>query len=264
MLSNYKDNTLSLSSIKDSEVEEKNSPSPLTSKEPLTENKLKRVSLRTPHPKKYANEYDENDDLNSSYLKKSDYILTTRDNSFISGGTGNFKTNSNYMMDSIAIHKCFKFEDNSDFKVFKRIENLSEYFINFNKLKRNSLNSLKTQRILNSYNNSTTHPLEKNHFIIKDSTPEFGSISRENLNEIYEEEDETFSSESDSEYDEFYLNSKNKISCHPLLSLSKRDDEVYKMKMIADMKIHKYNTDTHKLILFRKRKSRHIFKYLSF
>ena len=238
--------TPTLSSINKSEEEEYVSP---TSNDSFGNLKQKRISLKTPHPKKYANDYEETNDETSSNYKKTEYLVTTQDNSFISGATEENKSKRTSLMDSCAIRKNIKFVENRQFQIFKSIDKISDYFINFDKLRKNSLKLIKNKNFLNSLNKSKTNSDSEN------STPAFGSISPTILNEVYEDDDENYSDES-SQSDEFYSNKKNKIISHPILPQSKIDDEVYKSKMIADMKIHRYNTDTHKFILFRKRKSK--------
>jgi len=255
MFRTQEEETPTLSSINKSDEEEEEENISPTSIASLMYLKPKRISLKTTQPKKYANDYEDTNDEISSNYKKKEFNLTTQDNSFISGATEENKSNRISLLDSCAIRKQIKFEENRQLQFFKSIDKISDYFINFDKLRKNSLNLIKNKNFSNNLNNSKTNSESNNSLDSVNSTPVFVSISPTSLNEVYEEDDENYS-DGISQSDEFYTNIKNKIITHPLLPRSKIDDEAYKRKMIADMKIHRYNTDTHKFILFRKRKSK--------
>lgn len=212
----------------------------------------KYMTLATPHPKKISNEKH----YNSRYFNtKSDFSLTTRDSSFFIDGSGNYSLSRNHKFDSRA-EKEFETDDLINyFNYIKRHDNLSDYFIDFTKLKSNNYKPQIKSRTLKStelceYPNQLENP-----------TPSFPMSLEDNLvNEegsFYDQVDDTNSYDSYSETKEFYMNRKNKIECHQLLPHSKKDDEKYKIKMTANMRMKKYHTDTHKFVTFKKRKCKY-------
>ena len=205
-----------------------------------------RSFLRTPHPKKYLNDNDEKDErhYDRTYFKKSDFNLTTRDISFISGDTCENKNFRNPTSESSLNKKNLNLHTSTDFKPLNNCENVSDYFINFKKIKMQTLNKRETLE--------HDSPIRLDTSISDENpTPEFNMLceANEKLNVI-----ETFSNKTESQNIDFYSDKNNKALCHALLPFNKIDNEECKIRLISDMKIHKYNTDTHKFILFRKRK----------
>jgi hypothetical protein len=222
---------------------------------------LKKQVMKTPHPKIYKHEEDA-EGHGSSYVD----INTTKDKTFIG------KDSANTYDETEKIGKCRKFFTQNERQYrFSVPPKISDYFLNFEKIKRKLLSRSSDSRL--RCNRSSHSPI----IILNDSLMNSSSktITRSSFSERSRSSENIYSSalgtqskagEKSSNYSTYgtpmfglcsaekELEQKENEAIHPNLPFSKKNDEIFKSKLVSKLKGNKMSTDTHKFIINRKRK----------
>jgi hypothetical protein len=212
----------------------------------------KKQIMKTPHPKFYKKEDAEAEAETSSWV---DGVNTTKDRTFISKDTA--KTN----------------EETERPGKFRRIftkrnrytlpQKIGDYFINFEEIR----NKNKSKSCGASRNSSIKNApiIVLNESIVESKRTVTRSVSslRSPASHIFysgairtESNVKGSQSQSTPIFGSCHSDEKGREEevLHPKLPLSKKDDEVYKMHLVSNLKHKKMSTDTHKFIINRKRK----------
>lgn len=241
----------------------------------------KKQMMKTPHPKIYKQE--DADGHVSSYLD----INTTKDKTFI-GKNSAFTYDETERTERTGKYRNIFSKNNSQQRLhrlqrFSVPPKLSDYFINFDKIKRKFLSrSSDSRQIINRSSHSPILILNDSR-VNSDSKTVTRSLSSQishSISNVYSNSQETQSMQSKqsmrsiksiakqkppnfSTYGtpmfgqcnfENRSEKKEKETLHPKLPLSKKNDEIFKSRLISKLRGNKMSTDTHKFTINRKRK----------